>query len=303
MEHILTATGLTKRFGELTAVDGIDFEISRGECFGLLGPNGAGKTTTIKMIHAAVPVTSGCLCVFGHDIMENVREIKARVGVCPQDVNLDQDFTVQKNLIVYARYFGIRAAEARNRAAELIEFFQLGEKRDQKIETLSGGMKKRLLLVRALVNEPSLLILDEPTTGLDPQARHQIWEKIRELKKNGTTIILTTHYMEEAEALCDRLLIMDKGRIIDRGRPKELIERYIGREVIEIDDPSPGAVAAIEASAARHETHAGRTYVFTDDGRELIAAISAAAPSGQVVLRRASLEDVFLQLTGRQLRE
>jgi lipooligosaccharide transport system ATP-binding protein len=164
-------------------------------------------------------------------------------------------------------------------------------------------MKKRLLLVRALVNEPDLLILDEPTTGLDPQARHQIWEKIRELKKNGTTIILTTHYMEEAEALCDRLLIMDKGKIIDRGRPKELIERYIGREVIEIDDPSPGAAAAIERSGARHETHAGRIYVFTDDGRELISAISSAEPSGQVVLRRASLEDVFLQLTGRQLRE
>jgi lipooligosaccharide transport system ATP-binding protein len=164
-------------------------------------------------------------------------------------------------------------------------------------------MKKRLLLVRALVNEPDLLILDEPTTGLDPQARHQIWEKIRELKRNGTTIILTTHYMEEAEALCDRLLIMDKGRIIDRGRPEELIGRHIGREVIEIEAPSPGAAAAIEASAARHEIHAGRTYVFTDDGRELIAAISAAEPSGQVILRRASLEDVFLQLTGRQLRE
>jgi lipooligosaccharide transport system ATP-binding protein len=300
---LLTATGLTKRFGELTAVDGIDFEISRGECFGLLGPNGAGKTTTIKMIHAALPVTEGCLCIFGHDIMENVREIKAHIGVCPQDVNLDQDFTVQKNLIAYARYFGIHGAEAKRRAGELIDFFQLGEKRDQIIENLSGGMKKRLLLVRALVNEPSLLILDEPTTGLDPQARHQIWEKIRELRKNGTTIILTTHYMEEAEALCDRLLIMDNGEIIDRGRPKELIERHIGREVIEIDNPSPGAAAAIESSGARNETYAGRTYIYPGDGRELLAAISAVEPSGQVVLRRASLEDVFLRLTGRQLRE
>ena len=303
VEPILTATNLTTRYGDLTAVDGVDFEIVPGECFGLLGPNGAGKTTTVKMIHAAVPVTDGCLCVFGSDIALHVREVKERVGVCPQDVNLDQDFSVLKNLIVYARYFGIGAAEARRKGLELIEFFQLGDKRDRKIESLSGGMKKRLLVVRALVNDPRLLILDEPTAGLDPQARHQIWEKVRELKKSGTTIILTTHYMEEAAVLCDRIVIMDRGRIIERGRPAELVEKHIGRDVIEIEDPSPGAMAAIERSGVRHESFAGRTYIYTDDGRELIAAIAREGQGGHVVLRQASLEDVFLKLTGRQLRE
>jgi lipooligosaccharide transport system ATP-binding protein len=303
MEPVLTATGLTKLYGDLAAVNGIDFEIFPGECFGFLGPNGAGKTTTVKMIHASVPVTEGCLCVFGHDITSCIREIKARIGVCPQDVNLDQDFTVKKNLIVFARYFGIKAATAAARAEELIDFFQLGEKSDQIIENLSGGMKKRLLIVRALVNDPDLLILDEPTTGLDPQARHQIWEKVRELRKKGKTIILTTHYMEEAEALCDRLVIMDRGRIIEKGSPAELVEKHIGREVLEIEDPSPAVLEAVEKSGARHETHAGRTYVFTGDGRALLTAISGEERPGQVVLRRASLEDVFLQLTGRQLRE
>ncbi|MDD3642687.1 MAG: ATP-binding cassette domain-containing protein [Candidatus Krumholzibacteria bacterium] len=303
MEPILTAANLTKRYGDLTAVAGIDFDIAPGECFGLLGPNGAGKTSTAKMIYAAVPVTGGCLCVFGRDITRHAREIKKLIGVCPQDVNLDQDFSVLKNLIVYARYFGIGAAEARRKAEELIEFFQLGDKRDRKIESLSGGMKKRLLVVRALVNDPRLLILDEPTAGLDPQARHQIWEKVRQLKKNGTTIVLTTHYMEEAAVLCDRLAIMDRGRIVERGRPADLVARHIGRDVIEIEDPSPAALEEIEAAGARHETFAGRTYVYTEDGRELIARIAREGQAGHVVLRQAGLEDVFLKLTGRQLRE
>ncbi len=302
-DTVLTATGLTKRYGDLTAVGGIDFEIRAGECFGLLGPNGAGKTTAVKMIHAAVPVTDGCLCVFGEDITEDLRGIKARIGVCPQDVNLDQDFTVLKNLIVYARYFGIDRKTASRRAAQLIDFFQLGEKRDEKIEALSGGMKKRLLAVRALINDPDLLILDEPTTGLDPQARHQIWEKIRDLKQGGKTIILTTHYMEEAEALCDTLVIMDRGKIVERGRPADLVEKHTGGEVLEIERPSRDAVARVEESGSEYEIYAGRMYVYTRSGRDLLASIGDSGGSGGMVLRRAGLEDVFLRLTGRQLRE
>lgn len=303
MEPILTAQKLTKHYGDLVAVDSIDFEITPGECFGLLGPNGAGKTTTVKMIHAAVPLTGGMLRVFGKDISGCPREIKARIGVCPQEINLDQDFSVLKNLVVFARYFGIGASEARRRAAALIELFQLADKRDQKIETLSGGLKKRLLVVRALVNEPRLLILDEPTAGLDPQARHQIWDKIRELRRSGTTIILTTHYMEEAAMLCDRLVIMDGGKIIERGKPAELITRHLGRDVIEIEDAPDGTEERFCREGMPCEAHAGRLYIYTDDGRGLLPRVTQELPSGNVVLRQATLEDVFLKLTGRQLRE
>ncbi|HUV35307.1 MAG TPA: ATP-binding cassette domain-containing protein [Patescibacteria group bacterium] len=303
MQPILAAEKLTKHYGDLVAVDGIDFEITPGECFGFLGPNGAGKTTTVKMIHATVPLTSGTLEVFGKDITKYPREIKAKIGVCPQDINLDQDFSVLKNLIVFARYFGIGAAEARRRAETLIEMFQLADRRNQKIEVLSGGLKKRLLVVRALVNEPRLLILDEPTAGLDPQARHQIWDKIRELRKSGTTIILTTHYMEEAAVLCDRLMIMDGGKIIERGEPAELIDRHLGRDVIEIEDAPEGTVERFCREGMPCEEHAGRLYIYTDDGRGLLPRVTRELPSGSVVLRQASLEDVFLKLTGRQLRE
>jgi lipooligosaccharide transport system ATP-binding protein len=303
MEPILTASKLTKHYGDLVAVDGIDFEITAGECFGLLGPNGAGKTTTVKMIHAAVPITAGTLRVFGMDITKSPREIKERIGVCPQDINLDQDFSVLKNLVVFARYFGIGAVEARRRAEQLIGTFQLADRRDQKIETLSGGLKKRLLVVRALVNEPLLLILDEPTAGLDPQARHQIWDKIRELKRSGTTIILTTHYMEEAAMLCDRLVIMDGGRIIERGAPADLVGRHLGRDVIEIEDAPAGTEERFCREGMPCEEHAGRLYIYTNDGRALLPRVTGALPSGNVVLRQATLEDVFLKLTGRQLRE
>ena len=301
--QVVTAQNLVKRYGDLAAVDGIDFEIEAGECFGLLGPNGAGKTTTVKMIHAAIPVTGGRLSVFDLDITRSPREIKARIGVCPQDVNLDQDFTVLRNLVVFARYFGIRGSEARRRADELIDFFQLGEKRDRKIESLSGGMKKRLLVVRALINDPRLLILDEPTAGLDPQARHQIWDKIRELRRGGKTIVLTTHYMEEAAALCDRLVIMDRGRIIEQGAPEELIAKHFGREVVEIDELSPAVREKLDRGGEQYETYNGRTYVYTGNGRDLLDAFAAAGATGRFVLRNATLEDVFLRLTGRQLRE
>jgi lipooligosaccharide transport system ATP-binding protein len=303
MQPILTAERLTKHYGDLVAVAGIDFEITPGECFGFLGPNGAGKTTTVKMIHAAVPLTAGSLHVFGRDITRCPREIKAQIGVCPQEINLDQDFSVSKNLIVFARYFGIGAAAARRRAEMLIEMFQLADRRDQKIETLSGGLKKRLLVVRALVNEPRLLILDEPTAGLDPQARHQIWDKIRELRRSGTTIILTTHYMEEAAMLCDRLVIMDGGRIIERGRPAELITRHLGRDVIEIENAPAGTEERFCREGMPCEEHAGRLYIYTDDGRGVLPRVTGELPSGSVVLRQATLEDVFLKLTGRQLRE
>jgi lipooligosaccharide transport system ATP-binding protein len=303
MERILTAEGLTKRFGDFTAVDGIDFEIYRGECFGLLGPNGAGKTTTVKMIHAAVPITAGTLHVLGKDVSRCPRAVKAAIGVCPQDVNLDPDFSVRKNLIVYARYFGIGGTRARAKADELIEFFQLGEKRDQKIESLSGGLKKRLLIVRALVNEPRILILDEPTTGLDPQARHQIWDKVRELKRSGTTIVLTTHYMEEAATLCDRLVIMDGGSIIERGAPASLIERHIGREVIEMEDYPPHTAPYLEERAIPFEIYSDRIYIYAASARDILADLTDRFPSGKVALRQATLEDVFLKLTGRQLRE
>lgn len=303
IEPILTAKNLTKRYGELTAVDGIDLAIEPGECFGFLGPNGAGKTTTVKMIYAAVPVTSGTLRVFGLEITAHQREIKASIGVCPQDVNLDPDFSVLKNLIVFARYYGINAARARRKAEALIDFFQLGEKRDHKIESLSGGLKKRLLVVRALVNDPRLLILDEPSAGLDPQARHQIWDKIRELRNAGTTVILTTHYMEEASVLCDRIVIMDRGKIIEQGKPATLIDRYIGRDVIEIEDLSPGIEEYLNSSRVLFESHAGRVYIYTDSGHEILAGITRNRPTGRVVLRQSTLEDVFLKLTGRQLRE
>jgi len=224
---VVKASGLRKNYGELRAVDGIDFEIGRGECFGLLGPNGAGKTTTVKMLTCALPVSGGDITVEGLSVNENPRGIKYLLGVCPQEVNLDPDFSVVKNLIVYSRYFDIPAPEARRRAEELIERFHLHDKLERPVEDLSGGMKKRLLMARALINRPSLLVLDEPTTGLDPQSRRQIWEEVRTMKKNGLTTLLTTHYIEEAELLCDRLVIVDNGRIIEQGTPMQLIQKHL----------------------------------------------------------------------------
>ena len=227
MPPVIKVTGLRKNYGELCAVNGIDFEISRGECFGLLGPNGAGKTTTVKMLTCALPLSGGDITVDGISVTKDPRGIKYILGVCPQEVNLDPDFSVLKNLIVYSRYFDIPYAEAKKRAEELINRFHLHDKLERPIEDLSGGLKKRLLMARALINRPKVLILDEPTTGLDPQSRRQIWEEVREMKNNGLTTLLTTHYIEEAELLCDRLIIIDAGKIVEQGTPKQLIEKHL----------------------------------------------------------------------------
>jgi lipooligosaccharide transport system ATP-binding protein len=228
MVPVVKAAGLRKNYGDVQAVNGIDFEIGRGECFGLLGPNGAGKTTTVKMLTCALPLSGGDITVDGLSVNAHAREVKYLLGVCPQDVTLDPDFSVFKNLIVYSRYYDIPYAEAKARAEELIERFHLHDKLERPVEDLSGGMKKRLLMARALINRPKVLILDEPTTGLDPQSRRQIWEEVRGMKRNGLTTLLTTHYIEEAELLCDRLVIIDCGRIIEQGTPQELIARHLG---------------------------------------------------------------------------
>ena len=228
MATVIKVTDLRKNYGELRAVDGIDFEIGRGECFGLLGPNGAGKTTTVKMLTCALPLSGGDIIVGGMSVNKDPRGVKYILGVCPQEVNLDPDFSVLKNLIVYSRYFDIPYAEAKSRAEELINRFHLHDKLERPIEDLSGGLKKRLLMARALINRPKVLVLDEPTTGLDPQSRRQIWEEVRGMKSNGLTTLLTTHYIEEAEMLCDRLVIIDSGKIVEQGTPKQLIERHLG---------------------------------------------------------------------------
>ena len=235
-EVLIKAHDLTKKFGNLMAVDHIDFEVFKGECVGFLGPNGAGKTTTVRMIYCFLPLTEGELSVAGMSVTKQPREIKSMVGVAPQEDNLDPDFTVIKNLLVYARYFDIPKAEAAKRATEQLKFFQLQEKQNVLIEELSTGMKRRLILARALINQPQILLLDEPTTGLDPQARHLVWDEVRSLRKHGVTIIITTHYMDEAAALCDRILIMDNGKIIEQGQPAKLIKKHVGEDVLEVDN-------------------------------------------------------------------
>lgn len=303
-EVLIEAEGLTKKFGSLTAVDNISFQVFKGECFGFLGPNGAGKTTTIKMIHCVLPLTSGKLTVSGMDVSKQAREIKKMIGVAPQEDNLDPDFTVFHNLIVYARYFDIPKAEAYRRAEELLRFVRLEEKRDVIIEQLSSGMKRRLILARALINEPQILILDEPTTGLDPQARHLIWEKIRSLQKQGVTIILTTHYMEEAAQLCDRLLIMDYGKIIEEGAPAELVKKHVGEEVLEIAyEEKMLKLIREKLPDVRFEVVSDRIHLFTNKPRGVFAEIIEDFAFKEAVIRDANLEDVFLKLTGRRLRE
>ena len=311
-EPLVVAFGLTKAYGKAEpVVKGIDFEVQRGECLGFLGPNGAGKTTTINMITCFVRVTGGTLAVFGLPVDTRAREIKSRLGVVPQDNNLDPDLSVIDNLLVYASYFGLRRREARERAEELLHFVQLEEKRESHIRTLSGGMRRRLILARALISSPEILILDEPTTGLDPQARHVVWQKLRALQRAGVTMLLTTHYMDEAAQLCDRLLIMDEGEIIARGAPDDLIAEHIGAEVIELfprgsRGPSGGAVAeAIEVltRAADHVERAGdELYGFFRDPAGARAILPQLA-GVEFVHRAATLEDVFLKLTGRELRD
>ncbi len=302
-EPIVRALGLTKRYGALTAVDGIDFAVRRGECVGFLGPNGAGKTTTVRMISCFTPITAGTVEVFGLDVTRHPREVKARLGVCPQEDNLDPDFSVERNLLVYARYFAIPPAVARERSRALIELMQLEEKRKVRIEQLSGGMKRRLVLARALLNEPDLLLLDEPTTGLDPQARHLIWQRVRELKAEGKTMLLTTHYMEEAAQLCDRVILMDQGKILLEGSPTELVEREVGREVVEIWNHDAAISAFVAERGWAHEEHDQRLYVYLPPGSDGGRVLGERYPHQEHLLRQATLEDVFLRRAGRALKE
>ena len=306
-EALVRARKLTKRFGGFTAVDGIDFDVRPAEAFGFLGPNGAGKTSTMRMIACASPVTDGELSVIGMNPATQAREIKARLGVVPQTDNLDTELTLRENLEMYARYFDIPGSVARSRADELLEFVQLDERANDQVEPLSGGMKRRLTIARALINEPELVIFDEPTTGLDPQARHLLWDRLYRLKQRGATLIITTHYMEEAEQLCDRLVVMDKARIVAEGSPLELIERYSTREVLELrlgDAERASLDGRLEGLAERIEVLPDRTLLYTDDGEKALDEVHRRNIAVQSALvRRSSLEDVFLSLTGRSLVE
>jgi lipooligosaccharide transport system ATP-binding protein len=309
-ERLIEAHSLTKRYGDFTAVDAIDFDVVRGECFGFLGPNGAGKTTTIRMICCVSPVTEGSLRVLGMDPGAQPRQIKSRLGVVPQDDNLDPDLTVIENLLAYARYFDIPKQEALDRSREALDVMALTDKSMAKIDALSGGMKRRLTVARALVSRPELLILDEPTTGLDPQARQLFWQRLRALKRQGITMLLTTHYMEEAAQLCDRVLIIDGSHIIERGTPAELVARIIGEHVIELRfDGAPSAAAVAEIRSAANgftvEETEDTVYVFEHAGRRLatLDLDQFEHVTREVTQRRATLEDVFLRLTGRALIE
>ena len=302
-EVLIKATKLTKRYGDFVAVDGVDFEVYRGECVGFLGPNGAGKTTTVRMMYCFLPPTSGDLTISGLSVHNSSKEIKHIVGVAPQEDNLDVDFSVLRNLVVYARYFDISKGEALRRAEEQLRFFQLYEKRDMPIEALSTGMKRRLIFARALLHNPQVLLLDEPTTGLDPQARHLVWDAVRQLKKMQVTIILTTHYMDEAEILCDRIIIVDHGKIIEDGKPKELIKKHIGQDVLELDyDQALIPLLKQVFSDARIETVGERMQVFTSKPYGVFEDFLHTHKLPNVAIRKANLEDVFLKLTGRGLR-
>jgi lipooligosaccharide transport system ATP-binding protein len=302
MGPVISAKNLCKQYGSLLAVDSISFSVNRGEVFGFLGPNGAGKTTTMKMIQCISPKTTGHLTVFDLDVDTQPREIKGMLGVLPQETNLDPDFTCFENLIHYARYFDIPKKEAADRADELLSFVQLGEKRDVWIEKLSGGMKRRLLLARALINDPQLLILDEPTIGLDPQGRHLIWEKLKALQAAGNTIVLTTHYLEEAERLCNRLVIMDNGKILVEGTPQDLVLNYVGSDILEVEH-TPPAIACLDTMNAQYEIFGDIIQVHTPHPREVAKELFERCTPGRVFARPASLEDVFLKLTGRVLRD
>lgn len=301
-ERIVVAEGLVKHFGGLTAVDKVSFSVLKGEIFGFLGPNGAGKTTTMRMVQCVSPRDGGTLLLFGMDPATESREIKRRIGVVPQENNLDPEFSAFDNLVIYAGYFDIPPAVAQERSQELLSFVGVENKRDVIIEKLSGGMKRRLILARALVNRPDLLILDEPTTGLDPQARHLIWDTLRDLKGQGMTIVLTTHYMEEAERLCDRLVIMDHGRILVEGSPGELVERIIGESVIEVPDTEKARACAAHLGV-RSEVMGDFIHIYTPRVREDIERFLGECPATPVTARPAGLEDVFLNLTGRLLRD
>ncbi len=304
---LIRARGLTKRFGAFTAVDAVDFAVAKGESFGFLGPNGAGKTSTMRMIGCVSPISGGELEVLGQDPTVDGPRIRSRIGVVPQQDTLDTELTVRENLVIYGRYFGLSRAECGRRADELLAFAQLAERANDQVEPLSGGMKRRLTIARALINEPDLLLLDEPTTGLDPQARHLLWDRLYRLKQRGVTLVLTTHYMDEAEQLCDRLVVMDKAKIVAEGSPRQLIERYATKEVTELRFPvgvQETLDGQLEGLAERMELLPDRVLLYADDGE---AAVAAAHQRGlrpeTVLVRRSSLEDVFLRLTGRSLIE
>jgi lipooligosaccharide transport system ATP-binding protein len=306
-ESLISARGLTKRFGDFTAVDGIDFDVAKGESFGLLGPNGAGKSTTMRIIAATSRRTSGTISILGRDPEEHGPQVRAHLGVVPQQDNLDTELTVTENLYIYGRYFGLSKKFVKKKVEELLAFAQLEEKRDVKVEALSGGMKRRLTIARALVSEPDILMLDEPTTGLDPQARHILWDRLFRLKEDGVTLIITTHFMDEAEQLCDRLVVMDKGKIMAEGSPAELIKQYATREVLEVrfgSDRNKEVAPILREMCDRIEELPDRILLYVEDGESLLEAITAKKlhPNTSLV-RRSSLEDVFLRLTGRSLIE
>lgn len=302
-EPAITARDLAKRYGEVEAVRGVSFDVAPSEVVGFLGPNGAGKTTTVRMISCFLPPTSGTACVFGVDVRERPREVKRMLGICPQEDNLDPDFDVLKNLLVYGRYFGIPGAEVKRRALPLLEMMSLQDKAKSPVAALSGGMKRRLILARALLNEPRVLLLDEPTTGLDPQARHAIWTRVRALRATGVTVLLTTHYMEEAAQLCDRVVIIDEGKILLEGTPEELVRREVGRSVIEIWNHGPEVVEAMRAIPGRLEEVGDRLYIYPEDEDQAERMMETRFPGQDRLLRRATLEDVFLRRTGRALRD
>jgi lipooligosaccharide transport system ATP-binding protein len=306
-DALISARKVVKRFGEFTAVDGIDVEVQRGESFGFLGPNGAGKSSTMRMIGCVSPVTEGELRIFGLDPATDGKQIRARMGVVPQQDQLDEQLTVEDNLILYGRYFDIPRAECRARTKQLLEFVQLEDRAKSRIEPLSGGMKRRVTIARSLINEPELLLLDEPTTGLDPQARHVLWDRLYRLKQRGVTLVLTTHYMDEAEQLCDRLVVMDAGRIVAEGSPRSLIEQHSTREVLELRysaGTNEERAVDVQGIGDRAEVLPDRVLIYANDGEAALAAVHARGSDPESALvRRSSLEDVFLRLTGRSLAE
>jgi lipooligosaccharide transport system ATP-binding protein len=300
---IIEAQQVVKRFGQLTAVNGVNFAVEPGEFFALLGPNGAGKTSIIRMIYGFSPLSAGRMEIFGQDIKVDWRKIRLRLGVCQQDNTLDPDLTVVQNLRLYSRYFEMDKASAHRKAEELLDFFALTVKRDAKVMELSGGLARRLQIARALMSEPELLILDEPTAGLDPQSRHQVWDRLRSLKKHGLTMVLTTHYMDEAEHLCDRLVILDRGMIITGGRPRDLIKKYAGESVIEIEGPGEELRKYVRENGVEADDLGERLIIYAEPHGELESRIREKFCMESCRFRAGNLEDVFLRLTGRELRE
>lgn len=304
LESLIEVKNLIKKYKDFTAVNDISFSVKEGECLGILGPNGAGKTTTVKIIQCISPLTFGDVTVLGLKASVDERKIRAVLGVVPQDNDLDNDLTVLQNLLIFTKFFDIPTKEAHSRIEKQLTFFELKEKLNSRIEELSGGMKRRLLLARALLNEPKVLILDEPTNGLDPQARHLMWQRLRQLKDRGVTMILNTHYMEEAQQICDRLLILDKGKILKEGRPRELIKNEVGQEVVEIRDHGDMQfiLKILTGLKFNYETVGDTLYLYCDDSVEIMTRLSKCHDCA-VLRRPATLEDLFLKLTGRGLQE